>query len=51
MCISDMIVWLIKNKNVKIYDPKTEFMMFRTPLLKHNLGGLSISVGTSISLF
>ena len=51
---------MIKNK-LKINDSKTEFIIFRSPLLKQNLSDLSVSVGemqfspsskvTSISLF
>ena len=36
MCISDIRVWMIKNK-LKINDSKTEFIIFRPPLLKQNL--------------
>ena len=46
MCISDIQVWMIKNK-LKINDSKTEFIIFRSPLLKQNLSDLSISVGDS----
>ena len=35
---------MIKNK-FKINDSKTEFIIFRSPLLKQNLSDLSISVG------
>ena len=44
MCISDIRVWIIKNK-LKIYDFKTKFIIFRSPLLKQHLGDLSVSVG------
>ena len=44
MCISDIRVWMIKNK-LKINDSKTEFIIFRSPLLKQNLNDLSVSVG------
>ena len=40
MCISDIRVWMIKNK-LKINDSKTEFIIFRSPLLKQNLRDLS----------
>ena len=43
MCISDIRVWMIKNIN-KINDSKTEFIIFRSPLLNQNLSDLSISV-------
>ena len=36
MCISDIRVWMIKNK-FKINDSKPEFIIFRSPLLKQNL--------------
>ena len=44
MCISDIRVWMIKNK-LKINDSKTEFIIFLSPLLKQNLNDLSVSVG------
>ena len=44
ICTSDIRVWMIKNK-LKINDSKTEFIIFRSPLLKQNLRDLSISVG------
>ena len=44
MCISDIRVWMIKNK-FKINDSKTEFIIFRSPLLKQILSDLSVSVG------
>ena len=44
MCISDIRVWMIKNK-LKINDSITEFIIFRSPLLKQNLSDLSVSVG------
>ena len=44
MCISDIRVWIIKNK-LKINDSKTEFIIFRLPHLNQNLSDLSISVG------
>ena len=41
---------MIKNK-LKIYDSKTEFIIFRSPLLKQNLSAWSISVGdTQVSM-
>ena len=45
-CISDIRVWMIKNK-LKINDSKTEFIIFRSPLLKTDLSGVSINVGDS----
>ena len=44
MCISDIRLLMIKNK-FKINDSKTEFIMFRSPLLKQDLSNLSVSVG------
>ena len=44
MCISDIRVWTIINK-FKIDDSKTEFIIFRSPLLKQYLSDLSVSVG------
>ena len=41
MCISDILVWMIKNK-FKINDSKTKFIIFRSPLLKQNLSDLSV---------
>ena len=35
-CISDIRVWMIKHK-LKNYDAKTEFTIFRSPLLRTNL--------------
>ena len=44
MCITDIRVWMIKNK-LKINDSKTEFIIFRSPRLKQNLSDLFVSVG------
>ena len=44
MCISDIRVWMIKNK-FKINDSKTEIIICRSPFLKQNLSDLSVSVG------
>ena len=44
MCIFDIRVWMITNK-LKINDSKTEFIIFRSPILKQNLSDLSVSVG------
>ena len=44
VCISDIRVWMIKNK-FKINDSKTQFIIFRSPLVKQNLSDLSVSVG------
>ena len=46
MCISDIRVWIIKNK-FKINDSITKFIIFQSALLKQNLSDLSISVGDS----
>ena len=45
-CISDITVWMIKHK-LKINDAKTEFIIFRSPLLRTDLSSVSISVGDS----
>ena len=45
-CISDIRVWMIKHK-LTINDAKTEFIIFRSPLLKTDLSSVSISVGDS----
>ena len=50
MCISDIRVWMIKNK-LQINDSKTEFIIFLSPLLKQNLSDLSISVGDTSAVF
>ena len=42
-CISDIRVWMIKHK-LKINDAKTEFIIFRSPLLRTDLSSVSISV-------
>ena len=44
MCISDIRVWMIKNK-LKINNSQTEFIIFRSPLLKQFFCDLSVSVG------
>ena len=44
MCISDIRVRMIQNQ-LKINDSKTEFIIFRSPLLKQNKSDLSVSVG------
>ena len=44
MCIYDIRVCMIKNE-LKINDSETEFIIFRSPLLKQNLSDLFISVG------
>ena len=43
-CISDIRVWMIKNK-LKINDSKTEFIIFRSPQQKLDLSDVSVSVG------
>ena len=42
MCISYIRVWMI---NKKINDSKTDFIIFRSSLLKQNLRDLSVIVG------
>ena len=44
--ISDIRRWMILNK-LKINDAKTEFIIFRSPQMKHDLNGLSVNVGDS----
>ena len=39
MCISDIQVWMIKNK-LKINDSKTKFIIFRSSILKQNSSDL-----------
>ena len=46
-CISDVRRWMILNK-LKINDAKTEFIVFRSPMLKHDLSDLSVKVGGNI---
>ena len=46
VCISDIRRWMILNK-LKINDAKTEFIIFRSPQMKHDLNGLSVNVGDS----
>ena len=46
-CLSDIRRWMITNK-LKINDSKTDFIVFRSPQLKCDLSGLSVSVGESI---
>ena len=51
LCISDIRVWMIKNK-LKIDYSKNEFIIFRSLLLKQNLSDLSVSVGDmQVSIF
>ena len=45
--ISYVRVWMIKNI-LKINDSKTEFILFRSPQVKQDLGDLSVSVGDSV---
>ena len=45
-CISDIRVWMIKKK-LKINDAKTEFIIFRSPLLRTDISSVSINVGDS----
>ena len=46
-CLADIRRWMITNK-LKIYDSKTEFIVFRSPQLKCDLSGLSVNVGESM---
>ena len=47
VCISDIRRWMILNK-LKINDAKTEFIVFRSPMLKHDLSDLSVNVGGNL---
>ena len=44
ICITDIRMWMIKNK-LKINNSKTEFIIFRSPLLKQILSDISVIVG------
>ena len=46
-CISDIKRWMILNK-LKINDAKTEFIVLRSPMLKHDLSVLSLNVGGNV---
>ena len=46
-CISDIRRWMILNK-LKINDAKTEFILFRSHMLKHDLSDLSVNVGGNL---
>ena len=46
-CISDIRRWMILNK-LKINDAKTGFIVFRSPMLKHDLSDLSVNVGGNV---
>ena len=46
LCISDIRRWMILNK-LKINDAKTEFILFRSTQMKHDLNSLSVNVGDS----
>ena len=48
-CIPDIRVWMIK-QNLKINDAKTEYIIFRSPLLRTDLSSVSINVGNSQTL-
>ena len=43
--ISFHLIFYISFNKLKINDSKTEFIIFRSPLLKQNLSDLSVSVG------
>ena len=45
--ISDIRRWMILNK-LKINDAKTEFIVFRSPMLKHDLSDLFVNVGGNL---
>ena len=46
-CISDIRVWMIKQK-LKINDAKSEFIIFRSPLLRTDLSSVSINVDCQV---
>ena len=46
LCISDIRRWMILNK-LKINDAKTEFIIFRSTQMKHDLNSLSVNVSDS----
>ena len=46
-CISYIRRWMILNK-LKINDAKTEFIVFRSLMLKHDLSDLSVNVGGNV---
>ena len=46
LCISDIRRWMILNK-LKINDAETEFIIFRSTQMKHDLNSLSVNVGDS----
>ena len=45
-CISDIRRWVILK--LKINDAKTEFIVFRSPMLKHDLSDLSVNAGGNV---
>ena len=47
VCISDIKRWMILNK-LKINDAKTEFIVFRSPMLKYDSSDLSVNVGGNL---
>ena len=46
--ILDIRRWMLLNK-LKINDAKTEFIVFRSSMLKHDLSDLSVNVGGNLS--
>ena len=46
VCISGIRRWMILNK-LKINDAKIEFIVFRSPMLTHDLSDLSVNVGAN----
>ena len=46
-CISDIRRCMILNK-LNINNAKTEFIVFRSPMLKHDLSDLSVNVGGNV---
>ena len=47
VCISDIRRWMILNK-LELNDAKTEFIVFRSPVLNHDLSDLSVNVGGNL---
>ena len=46
-CISDITVWMHIKHKLKINDAKTEFIIFRSPLLRTDRSRVSIKLGDS----
>ena len=48
-CISDIRRWMILNK-LKINEAITEFIVFRSSMLKHDFSDLSVNVGGNVKI-